>query len=424
MKKHLKTTLIILLGISAVFLVFQTWIYDSGLFSPEMQNPLVFAPERFDFAPSSAVPVKCTVMLGGVRSGAQYDEETRETYEAFVFLLAEALTTASVPETVLSGGVWQDIMRSDGVYFEFAGSFPLSLLAAWVSADISRLSAEGASSDAGIEAIGLVSGEEAQVYWICTDGYFRLSKTDAVFTEWPELPGLRPCSFAFEENFADGVPPRQLFIAEDSPRVSAVISAPPDATQGDTFYSSFLEKLELSGGATTFYDRGDERVYLDVESGRTCAFLSDGTILFSASAVPAAHMGRASAGSPNAAADVLRAWETLSMLEPAMGGGRFEVFRVTQTENSTIAEFLLMFGGIPVRWESAVAEIRNGVIEQVSLKLCQIEAGAEEIAPMPVRLAAAIIAQSGGARLGLRYVPLGQDRGEAHVKWVVQDELG
>jgi hypothetical protein len=429
MKEHLKTILLVLLGLSAAVLVYRTWIYDHSLFGREGQEPVVFAPERLDYAPASVSPAKCAVMDGGVRSGAQYDAETSVVYNAFKLLLAEAIGT------VVTAGrdeMWRETLRGDGVYFEFTGSLPLSLLAAWLSADSSRLSAAGVPLDDGVKSVGLAfDGGSVRLFWATADGDFWLAGTEAEFAQWPELPELRPCAFAFESAHTGGWEPRQLFMEETRPRPAFTVSAPPDIRQADSVYAPFLEKLELFANSTTFYDRSDGRVYVDVENGHTCAILADGAILFSTPAMTAAEaVSIASGGHHSAAADVLRAWEALSRLEPAIGGGQFEVYRVTQTAVGTAAEFLLTFDGVPVRWESAVVEVRDGSIVRVTLRLCQIEAGNEDAVPLPLRQATALApltpayaGHGGRASLELRYYASSPD-GDWTVMWVVPDELG
>ncbi|MCL2004370.1 MAG: hypothetical protein FWG72_10305 [Oscillospiraceae bacterium] len=419
MKEFLKTALLILLGLSAAFLVYRTWVYDNSLFGREMQGPAVFAPERLDYAPASAVPAGCAVMLDGIRTGARYDTETRDVYNAFKILLADAFGSVTSAEPLTGGRAWQSVLQSDGVYFEFTGSLPISLLTAWLSADGSRLPVLGIPLDSAVESIGLAFGDGAvRLFWSCPDGEFWLAETEAEFSGWPELPELRPCAFAFESDYAAGWAPRQLLIDETRPRPTAVISAPPDIRQSDSAYAPFLETLELFVGSTTHYDRSGGRVYVDIENGRTCEFFADGSVLFSN---PAAARSASLSNDSSVAADVLRAWEALSRLELVMGGGRFEVSRVTQSPGGTAVEFFVMFGGVPVRWESAVVETAGGELERITLRLCVIEEGEGAGVPLPLRLAAALGPQNGAARLDLRYLPVSRADAEADVFWVVSE---
>lgn len=420
MKEHLKTVILILLGLSAAFLVYRAWVYDSGLFGMEAQGPSVFAPERLDYAPSSAVPAKCAVISGGERSGTQYDEAARAVYDAFKLLLGDALGAAANAELLDHSRMWQDALRRDGVYFEFTGGFPLSLVAAWLSADVSHLS--GIPLYDGVEAIGLVfDGDSVQVYWVYLNGDFWLAETEARFPGWPELPELRPCVFAFESEFAGVWAPRQLLMEESRHRTAAALSLPPHIGHGDSVYAPFLETLNLSPSGATFYDRSDGRVYVNVENGSSCAFLTDGSVRFSSPAItPALLPGL----DTSVAADVLRAWDVLSRLEPVMGDGRFEAYRVTREGYRTAIEFVVMIGSVPVLWETAVVEVNYGTIEQISLKLRYIGAGDASGALLPLRQTAALAPPGGASRLDLRYVPdleASASGGDAHILWVVSE---
>jgi hypothetical protein len=411
MKEHVKTAALILLSLSAAFLVYRTWIADSGLFGGEAQGLPVFARERLDYTPSAARPAACAVMRSGERTGTQYDEETGHVYELFKFLLAGAFSTAANAEQVENTWTQREILSRDGVYFKFSGHFPLPLIAAWLSADVPALPAAAG----GVEAVGLVfDGSSVQVYWIYTTGDFWLAESDAIFEEWPDMPEMRLCAFAFETAYTDVWRLRQLLIEEALPRASVILSVPPGIRQGDSVYAPFLVNLDLASSGATFYDRDDGRVYVDVESGRSCIFSDDGAIRFSS---PAAVPPAASADA-GIAADVLRAWEALSLLEPVTGSARFEVYRVTREGGTTIIEFLLVTGGVPVLWEPAMVEVRNGVIGQISLTLRFVEAGDSAAAPLPLRQAAALAPHGGTARLDLRYVPGGE---AAEIMWVVSE---
>ncbi|MDR0293024.1 MAG: hypothetical protein LBH95_02590 [Oscillospiraceae bacterium] len=422
MKEHVKTALLVLLGLSALYLLGRTWIYDSSLlagravsnpilaalFGVDRAEPEIWAPARLDYAPSSVSPARCALMRGGMRTGAQYGEEAGQAYEAFRFMLAEAFGAAG-EAAELRESEWREKLRRDSVYFEFSGRIPLSLLAAWLSAD--------SPGDAVIEAVGLSFTEEGgtELLWAEPDGTFYGADVYVERGPWPELPELRPCAFAFEAdgNYAAKLAARQLIMEEAEPRETLGMSAPPDIQQDLSLYAPFLEKLELSPLGTPFYMRGGARVYVDVGSGRSCEISPDGTIFFSCSARTELPEG---SGDTRPAA-VLLAWETVSLLEPVMGGARFEVCRVTQTGAGITVEMMPAVNGVPVLWEPAVVEVERGAVRRMSLRLCRVTDGAERTAPLPLRQAAALLPDGGAARLGLRYA-VGDD-GYARAVWAV-----
>ena len=387
MKEHLKTALLILLGLSALYLLWRTWVYDNSIFGPDAPEPGIYAPSRPDYAPAAAAPARCAVMRGGERRGAQYGGGTEEVYESFKVLLAEALSSAGKAD-VTDEAAWRAALGRDGVYFEFAGPLPVALLAAWLSA--------GTALDGDVEAIGLIfGGGGAALFFSGADGVFYRADTRAEMAQWPELPELRPCAFAFETGYASVLAPRQLLIEETAPRVTVTASAIPDIGKDSSVYAHFLEKLAFSPASTSSYMDGGTRVYVDVANGQTCEISADGTIRFSSP--------QTSDGAGALAADVLLAWETVSALEPAVGGAAFEVFRVTRAGGSTVVEMAWMAGGVPVHLEPALVEIESGVLRRIVLKLYRVAAGEGEAAALPLKQAIALIPGGGEARLDLRY---------------------
>jgi hypothetical protein len=361
MKKTIKTALLIILGTSALFLAWR--IYDGIVFRnrPEAE---VYAPARSDFV--SASPAKCAVTRDGVRTGAQYDALTETVYEAFKPYLAEAFGKAD-------GGLFfvtedcefREELLSDGVYFEFSGTLPLSLIAAWLSSPPLPYHLE-------IIGLGLVG-----------------AGIDA------DLPELRPCVFAFESDYAEVFHPLQLLF-EETGRKTAVISAPPDIGSELSYYAAFLEKLELFPADTPFYTRGNSRVYVDAENGRSCEISSDGAIVFS-------NQSTAVLPVRSIAEDVLLAWETLALLHPVMGSAVFEVRQVTQTEHGAAVEFLIKAEGVPLLWEPVVVETSHGTVRHISLLLCRVDLEENLALPLSAKQAAALLDANGGNRMGLYY---------------------
>ncbi|MDR0325745.1 MAG: hypothetical protein LBI19_06615 [Oscillospiraceae bacterium] len=390
MKEHLKTALLILLGLSALYLLGRTWMYESGLFGAANPEPEIYAPARPDYAPAAVSPARCAVTRGGERMGGQYDAETGEVYEAFKSMLAQALGLAGEAVPVPAGDALRLLLLRDGVYFEFSGQIPMPLLAAWLSADTSL--------GGDIEVVGLAfGGEGAELFWADADGAFYTAAVPIGEPQWPELPELRPCAFAFEEEYAAALVSWQLLIEETEPRVSVMASAPPDIQRELPLYAPFLSKLGLSSSSTTSYLRDGVRVYMDVENGQSCEISPDGAFLFSNPGAPAI------GGAQTLAGDVLRAWEAVSLLEPAMGGARFEVFRAARTDGGTAVELALTVNGVPLLWESAFVEVEGGVARRISLKLCRVTIGEDGTLPLPLRQAAVLVDKSGMARLDLRY---------------------
>jgi hypothetical protein len=372
MKRNIKTVILTLLGASALFLVWRA--YDGSAFIRDRAETEIFAPQRLDYTRTSVSPVKCVIVRDGVRAGSQYDELTEAVYQAFKPYLAEAVSNADghLFFVYRGYGPQEDL---EGVYFEFGGELPLPLIAAWLST-----ACPPALMDLEIIGLGLMApGIE-------------------VWPVLPELPELCP-----------GVHPSQLLM-EGPARRTITVSKPPDINDYISHYTAFLETLGLFPAVTPSYTRGESRVYVDAESGRSCEISSDGTILFSAPAAAARPIPAAG----NIAGDVLTAWETLARLHPVMGDAAFEVHRVAPAEEGTVVEFFITAGGVPLIWEPVVVEIALGAIRHISLKLCRADLTDNIVPPMPLRQAIALIEPGGSLNLSLRY-----PEGGGAVSWVV-----
>lgn len=136
-----KSILIVLLSLSAVYLTLLTLDYSRVSWAP-LQG--VLSPFRRDVeqAPADTAPptqssiafrpVRIAVSDGVERYVSQYDtQQTDQLFEQVSILLSEALDSASSPQPV-EEAVWQQALESPGVWFDFLGNIPLNALYAWM----------------------------------------------------------------------------------------------------------------------------------------------------------------------------------------------------------------------------------------------------------------------------------------------------
>ncbi|MCL1807453.1 MAG: hypothetical protein FWG31_07105 [Oscillospiraceae bacterium] len=398
MKERVKTAAIILLGLSALWLLWRNWVVGSVFTGRDgIDPPIQYAPARRDYTPSAAVPFKCAVMLDGTRTGAQYGGETEAVYEVYKPILTEAFGSARSPAVLGEAAFWEELSL-DGVFFEFSAPFPLSLLAAWLSAD----------NPGGGDAVGVgLSFAEGGVrlFWIDGSGACYRAET-AMSAEQPELPGLPPCLFAFESESGEGLNPLQLLIEEPLPR--PVLTVSPLPGYDDPAYIPFLEALEFFPQETPFYMREETKVYVDVDNGRSCELSPGGLIVFTGS-------DNGASADQSIAADALVAWEAISLLEPITGLARFSISRMSQTDGTTVIEYMLTAGGVPLLLEPAVVEIEGGVIRKMTLRLFHLSAGEDGFIPLPLQQALELVPEN--HRLELRYSL--HDNGMMRADWAV-----
>ncbi len=401
MTERVKSALIFLLGLSALFLLSRTWVYDM---EPEAaEGPALLAPARQDHSQTAVVPGRCAVTAGGVRTGSQYSEASREVYRAFIPFLAETLNSAGEARS-LEVTEWRELLERDGVYFEYTGSYPLTLISAW-------LSVKNVPAGGDVTAIGFCFfEEETELFWRQTDGSVWSAAAGREIASWPDLPELQPCRFAFET----GNPTWLLLIDDNALYENIRVDAPPGIEEDLDAYTPFMEALHMPPLSTNYFLRGDGRVYVDVEGDRSCEIRSDGTVFYTASAAVESAVTRGYADMPGA---IYRAWELVSALTPAMGGATFELQKAEQAGSTVTATFMTMYGGIPLLREPAVVVLENGEVRGVTLRLCRVSSDSESSRPLSLEHTALL--HGGGDRFGLCYQDGGD--GTASAEWAVAE---
>ncbi len=136
----LKSLLIVLLTLSAIFLTAQSFLYSDfmqgdllGFFLPGSTEPLHTQLGALPVQSGAARPVRMAVVNDNGRYGVQYDDPAvDELFERLGTLLGEALVTAE-PPSASSRRSWEKALSRTGVYFDFLGATPLSSLSTWLS---------------------------------------------------------------------------------------------------------------------------------------------------------------------------------------------------------------------------------------------------------------------------------------------------
>ncbi|MDR1670068.1 MAG: hypothetical protein LBR76_08925 [Oscillospiraceae bacterium] len=406
MKERLKTVLILMLSLSALFLLSRTWVYDMEPGNAE--QPAVFAPARQDYTAAAVIPARCAVMSGGIRRGAQYSQAARTVYASFRPILTEALNEAGEPRLLSTPLERRTLMDRDGVYFEYTGSYPMPLISAW-------LSAEGPAGG-NVTAMGLSFFEgKTELYWREADGSVWAAPAGTEAAQWPGLPeGMSLCAFAYESEKLRGVTPWLLVIDDQALYPSARLEAPPDIRENLESYTPFLESLGMPPLSTNFYASGDARIYISDEGARSCEIASGGGIFYAdKTPVPEGSQANAQPRALILPAAALRALDVVSSLKPATGEASYEVYAAEQTEEGVTVTLMLTLSGVPILHDPAVVVVEGSVVRSVSLKLCGVQRGSESGKPLPPEYAALL---PGGERLGLCYS--GGGDGLASVGWM------
>lgn len=141
--ERLKTALIVLLIISAVFFAAKTGIFNSYVSElPLIKN--LNSQDEGAAKPVGAVQYQAAAMplaiavtdSSGLRYGIKYDiEGIRELYDSFSTELGEALGSAAQPASV-TDFAWRRALMRQSIYYDYGTDIALEVLARWLGTEI------------------------------------------------------------------------------------------------------------------------------------------------------------------------------------------------------------------------------------------------------------------------------------------------
>lgn len=205
----LKSILIVLLSLSAIYLTLLTLDYSKVSWAPLQGVLSLFHPQSdqgsSDTMPSgqssvSPKPVRISVCDGTDRFASQYDtQQTDQMFDTLSILLTEALSSAASPQKI-SEAEWQQALQAPGVWFDFLGTVPLDALYVWLG--------DGGSNSALVHSarqMAVTLAEDGQVrlsYHNESDGLYYACSTTVVYAGHMDLLvsgyGSNGVAFAFE----------------------------------------------------------------------------------------------------------------------------------------------------------------------------------------------------------------------------------
>ena len=408
---------IVLLTLSAVFLIAQTQLYTLGVnagsgYLRYLAGDSTQTPDASQTALTSlSAPVRLAVT--GVYS-RRYGSVTLTTadgaFEPAGRLLREAMRSVhsfSPCET----REFLEALDGVSVYCDFLEPLPLPVLAGLV----------GASLDSGMSVRRVVisaleSGSAALYLWcegdVCQRGTSAVSAEEldqvvsgyefngayfALDSEGPDTSGLAPCSlFPLE-------PPSLpvLSSAAALPSSDALLSAL-------SFYPRTNSRYTESGGVEVITD-GD----------RTLRLNPDGSIRYRSGGDPALTI--AAAGENPTVTEAVMGVSTLlnTLLAGQTSEASLYLKSVRQLENATLLSFGWQSGGVPIRFDrdgsAAEVTLSGSVVSGLTFLFRQYADTGETSLLLPLRQALAIAARQEGAELSIGYVDSG---GAASAKWL------
>lgn len=276
-----KTLLILLLAISAVYLMGQTQFSDGMLES--VRDRLSSAASNgeeglADHSKSTVIrPVRLVMTLeGGQRYGVQYNQtESDSAFSSVSTLLAEALSSASTPQKI-GQWTWRSNLNEVGIYLDLHDPLPLEVLSGQTNSG-----QQSAVSSVTVRRICLAAGQNDSVnllyidesdgnFYFCATTLSRRSHLDPVLTGRSANGAL----FAFEVPGMEHVAPYVLLTT--TPKPVKYRSENP-LMSDSTRMGELLNTLSLRGRSNEL----DPTVGgLLVEGNDSLRLMEDGTLTF------------------------------------------------------------------------------------------------------------------------------------------------
>lgn len=387
-----KTLLILLLSISAVFLVSRSpLIQSSGLTDliaggKGVTSGSVSAPASLTAA---AIPTRMAVGSSLGLYGVQYDQDTvDQLFDQAGPLLGEALRTAEAP-AALSQSQWRARLEGQCVFFDFSSPIPLSALCAWLNDGTENAVFTGparwillaAESDG---TLSLCYADEAGSYSRCST---------ALNAELHLAPIVSSCTpnnafFAFQDReLTDVTAPYTLFTSEEFQGV-IYNSSTPSILSDSAQTELLLDALSFSGQNRAAVSEGA----LFVDGDDTLRLSYGGTVRYDSYSSGKYPVGEGL----TAAVDASWALANAS-LTPYCGDARLQLLSAVPDEDGDgyTVTFGYVLNGSAVQlydhgW-AARFRIQDGAIQHFTLYLRTYTASSQQALLLPADKAAAAL---------------------------------
>lgn len=346
----------------------------------------------------------------GTRHGIRYDQEAcQELFQKVAGPLAEALSSAGIPERV-TRQVWEQALTARlGVYMDFQGQIPLPVLVGWLSGGETSLTAT-------VRLLALVAGDEGiEVYYRDeVEGNFCRCRSQVAdpYSLIQALEGLpsNGAFYAFEREGYEGLDPDTLLLP-DAP-APAVYAAANPMSAGRSALEVLVQDLGFSLNSTSFYSTdeqvarsGDDSVRLS--SRGTAQYLYEGKEGLGLFPVP--RQGNALFDSVEACRQL-----ALAAMSSRCGEARLYLMSVRERAEGLEIDFGYSLNGVPVLLDWGYAArflVSGGQVVQFSICLRGYTAtSAPSLVPPPRQGTAALLARGlEGEELLLTYTDNGGD---------------
>lgn len=412
---RLKNVLIAALSVSALFLMSRTDYFGIIRLSPAWPSSVLgFFQDGGTAADLSeenepagladvCIPAAMAVTSAdGGHYGVRYDGEAlTECFGRFSASLGSALGSSGEPAAVTERE-WKKALSGEGVFFDYTQALPLHVLAEWLGTSM--------GSEAGLLTARRLclarEGDGLSLYFLSArDGQFYACQTRQSFSSlsaWLETFSPNGAYFAWEgAEFPGGLDPYFL-ILEEMPALHTLGVSNP--FRGSLTGEGLLSVFEMNSFTAIPYTERDGTVVY-VEGDCSLRLYPSGRVVFRQSGAE-----RLSAGGLDASDAVNMTLRLAKAGAGARSGAAClylsELLRDPASGSYTVS-FDYAVDGIPVltgAGHAVTAVIRGGVVTRVTMTFQEFVRTDGLESPLPMRLAAAIAAGSGGGEPMLAYL--------------------
>ncbi len=393
--ERLKSLLILLLALSAVYLAYESRVFHEFVRGSELLSTLA---DRLGTEPpreggqsgsaesaASAVRPVCAVLTNGpgARFGAAYDEESVSAlFERCAVLFGEALGSATAPERC-SREDWQAALDRPGFYLDYQTELPLRALPRWLG-----VSAATRNTDVASRFLVALNGEESVALYYYGRGIYARCETASAAESLRQLTAdflPNGAYFAFEGGAAcANVEPDTLLLPELSEKrgLTREVLSMHTALREQTASALGISIL----GSAAYSERDGTQVY--VSGGGTLRFQPDGRVLYNAAD------SERSGEEADAPELIDRACALLTQLRSGFTGEErlcFDGFAAEEDGTQSV-RFAWYVGGVRLAaaGDAALVRYRGGQLESLELELCRYTRTGEPCVLLPPLQAAAI----------------------------------
>lgn len=402
---RLQNLVIVLLSLSAVFLLLQTPLFGdisstplSSLFS---QSGSFDAPSSADAATSPA-PVRMMLSNNFVRYGADNASTSDALFESAGAFLSEAIGSAEGRQSI-SEEDFISRMRQPGLYFDFCSPLPLELLS-------SRLGVKPLGDGAYSVRRCLLSpdGNSVFLYVQGADGCARFSTAVSAeaLKEHLELQEGNGAEFAafLGDDYAH-LSPYTLILNDVSERKNLNVSNP----LADFENTDFLSRAEFNPHTQDRYAESSGTVVI-LEGQRILRLENNGTVVYSGGEAEVDSLYRASVGEQASQAEAVAAARTLlaSLLQGRLGEASLYLHSVKETDAGFDLFFDYAADGTSILFADGTHAARLSVtgnsITDYTIHFRRYQKSESSSLLLPVKQASAVCRGYDGAELSVAYI--------------------